>query len=277
MSIINKGTAFSNGEQLTADKLNDLVDLATFDQSATDSASTTVNTSGQIVIADSGVSTAKIAADAVTTAKIATDAVTTAKIADANVTFAKLTDVIDDDTMATATDTTLATSESIKAYVDSITYTPNIVQAVKTDTFVQSSPNDAWFDIPDLSLSITPTSSSSKVLISADVSSASNVANFPVRFRFVRDNVAIALADADGSTQQSSFMGNYPSAYTPSSAGMSYLDSTAVVAGTPVVYKVQCSNYSTAAIYINQGTNSSTASTEYSRAISTLIATEIPQ
>ena len=28
------------------------------------------------------------------------------------------TDVIDDDTMATATDTTLATSESIKAYVD---------------------------------------------------------------------------------------------------------------------------------------------------------------
>ena len=44
--------------------------------------------------------------------------VTTAKIADANITFAKLTDVIDDDTMATATDTTLATSESIKAYVD---------------------------------------------------------------------------------------------------------------------------------------------------------------
>ena len=36
MSIINKGTAFSNGEQLTADKLNNLVDLATFDQSATD-------------------------------------------------------------------------------------------------------------------------------------------------------------------------------------------------------------------------------------------------
>jgi hypothetical protein len=107
MSIINKGTAFSNGEQLTADKLNDLVDLATFDQSATDSASTTVNTSGQIVVADSGVSTAKIAADAVETAKIK----------DANVTFAKLADVIDDDTMATATDTTLATSKSIKAYV----------------------------------------------------------------------------------------------------------------------------------------------------------------
>ena len=267
MSIINKGTAFSNGEQLTADKLNDLVDLATFDQSATDSASTTVNTSGQIVVADSGVSTAKIAADAVTTAKIL----------DANVTFAKLTDVIDDDTMVTATDTTLATSESIKAYVDSITYTPNIVQAVKTDTFTQTTPIDAWFDIPDLSLSITPTSSSSKVLISADVLSTSTSLSFPTRFRFVRDGVPIAIGDADGSTQQSSFMGSNASAYAPCSGGMSYLDSTAVVAGTPVVYKVQCSNYGNVGIYINQGTNSITASTQHSRAISTLIATEIPQ
>ena len=108
MPIINKGTSFSNGEQLTADKINNLLDLATFNQSATDSASTTVNSASQIVVADSGV----------TTAKLATDAVETAKIADANVTFAKLTDVIDDDTMATATATTLATSESIKAYVD---------------------------------------------------------------------------------------------------------------------------------------------------------------
>ena len=108
MPIINKGTAFSNGEQLTADKINNLLELATFNQSATDSASTTVNSASQIVVADSGI----------TAAKLATDAVETAKIKDANVTFAKLTDVIDDDTMATATDTTLATSESIKAYVD---------------------------------------------------------------------------------------------------------------------------------------------------------------
>ena len=109
MPIINKGTSFSNGEQLTADKINNLLDLATFNQSATDSASTTVNSASQIVVADSGI----------TTAKLATDAVETAKIKDANVTFAKLTDVIDSDTMTGATNTTLATSESIKAYVDS--------------------------------------------------------------------------------------------------------------------------------------------------------------
>ena len=108
MPVINKGTALSNGEQLTAEKLNDLLDLATFSQTATDSVSTFVNSSGQIAVLDGGIAATKLA----------TNAVSTTKILDANVTFAKLTDVIDDDTMATATDTTLATSESIKAYVD---------------------------------------------------------------------------------------------------------------------------------------------------------------
>ena len=129
MAIINKGTAFSNGEQLTADKINSLLDLATFNQSATDSASTTVNSASQIVVADSGI----------TTAKLATDAVETAKIKDANVTKAKIEDVadykvlgnvsgaaaapqevaiLDEDDMVSNSATALATQQSIKAYVD---------------------------------------------------------------------------------------------------------------------------------------------------------------
>lgn len=115
MAIINKGKTFANGEQLTADKLNQVIDNATFTTSAVDNVSTQL--AGEaIVVKDGGV----------TTAKLNDSAVTTAKIVDANVTFAKLTDVIDDDTMATATDTTLATSESIKAYVDSApNFTPS--------------------------------------------------------------------------------------------------------------------------------------------------------
>jgi len=107
MPVLNPGTTFSNGEQLTASDLNLLLQGATFTQSSVDNQSTQL-VGTAIVVADGGIIAAKLAADAVTTSKIK----------DANVTFAKLTDVIDDDTMDAATDTTLATSESIKAYVD---------------------------------------------------------------------------------------------------------------------------------------------------------------
>lgn len=116
MSVINSGKTFSNGEQLSADKLNLMLSGATFETSAVDNVSTQLS-GGAIIVKDGGVSTAKIADNNVTTSKIADNNVTTAKIADSNVTFAKLANVIDDDTMATASNTTIATSESIKAYV----------------------------------------------------------------------------------------------------------------------------------------------------------------
>ena len=124
MPIINKGTAFSNGEQLTADKLNDLVDLATFDQSATDSASTTVNTSGQIAVKDSGVSTSKIADANVTKAKIenVADYKVLGNVSGTAAAPAEVA-ILDEDDMVSNSDTALATQQSIKAYVDSSTPT----------------------------------------------------------------------------------------------------------------------------------------------------------
>jgi hypothetical protein len=120
MAVIVAGKTFANGEQLTAEKINNITALSTFDPTnSVDNASTDV-VGGAIVVRDLGITVSKIADLAVSTAKIASNAVTTAKILDANVTFAKLTDVIDDDTMATASDTKLATSESIKAYVDNL-------------------------------------------------------------------------------------------------------------------------------------------------------------
>jgi len=129
MAIINKGTAFSNGEQLSASKLNSLVDAATFGTDSVDNASTIVNANGAIAVRDSGV----------TAAKLATGSVTTTKILDANVTKAKIENVadykvlgnvsgaaaapqevaiLDEDDMVSDSDTALATQQSIKAYVD---------------------------------------------------------------------------------------------------------------------------------------------------------------
>jgi len=87
---ITPGNSFTATETVTSTKLNDLG-------------------SPTAALTAASIGTADIADDAITPALIADDAVTTPAILDANVTFAKLTDVIDDDTMATATGTTLAT------------------------------------------------------------------------------------------------------------------------------------------------------------------------
>jgi len=118
MAIINKGTDFSNGEQLSASKLNSLVDGATLGTDSVDNASTIVNANGAITVRDSGVTTAKLATDAVTTAKLATDAVTTAKILDANVTTAKIEDSTS--TITGVTTAKIADSSVTKAKMENI-------------------------------------------------------------------------------------------------------------------------------------------------------------
>ena len=148
MAIINKGTSFSNGEQLSASKLNDLVDGATFGTDSVDNASTLLNGTGAITVRDSGI----------TAAKLATNAVETAKIKDANVTKAKIEDVadykvlgnvsgaaaapaevaiLDEDDMVSNSDTSLATQQSIKAYVDATAggFTPSTYAGEESVTF----------------------------------------------------------------------------------------------------------------------------------------------
>lgn len=100
----------------------------------------TVEIVGDIVrIKDLGVSTAKIANSAVTTAKIADGNVSTVKVADGAISFAKIQNIptmtvigrvaggtgvsaaipiLDEDDMASDSATSLATQQSIKAYVD---------------------------------------------------------------------------------------------------------------------------------------------------------------
>lgn len=146
MSVITKGRIFTNGEQLTAAKLNDLVDDATFNSStAVDNSTTRVNAGGAITVKPLGITSAELGSSAVTTAKIATSAVTTAKLANSSsastgVTLAKMqyltnlkvigntsggtavpteVSILDEDNMSSNSATSLATQQSIKAYVDS--------------------------------------------------------------------------------------------------------------------------------------------------------------
>lgn len=128
MAVITKGHTFANGDQVTAAKLNNLADNATFASGAVDNVSTQLS-GGGIIVKDGGVSTAKLADTAVTTAKIADSNVTKAKIE--NVANMKVlgntsgsaaapqeVSVLDEDDMTSDSATALATQQSIKAYVD---------------------------------------------------------------------------------------------------------------------------------------------------------------
>jgi len=88
MAILSKGHDFSSGDNVTATKLDDLVDQATFvggSGGATDNSTLEVNDGvggdGSLRVKDLGITTAKLADGAVSTQKIADSAITASKIA----------------------------------------------------------------------------------------------------------------------------------------------------------------------------------------------------
>ena len=134
MPILNKGTDFNTNDQVTSAKLDNLVDAADF----TNTSGTAIDSSGTTgtCVSDGGLEVT----DPGGQLQIASNGVTTAKILDANVTKAKIENVanmkalgntsgsaaapqevsiLDEDNMSSNSATSLATQQSIKAYVDS--------------------------------------------------------------------------------------------------------------------------------------------------------------
>ena len=188
MAVITSGKTFANGEQLTADKLNQVITAATF-------------ATGAI---DNGVM------------QIVSDAIT---VRDGGISFAKLTDVIDDDTMATASSTKLATSESIKEFVGvkqrtrvsnttPLTIT-NVITADDTTPLVGEGTQI-------LSTSFTPTSTSNKIEVQFNGLLASNLAGAFTVIALFEDSTCVGakwIRQADAGTAISSLQFQF----TPSS------------------------------------------------------------
>jgi hypothetical protein len=121
MSVINTGKTFANGEQLTADKLNQVIDQATFNASEAVDGSTITLISGAMAVNDSGITEAKIDNGAVTKAKIenVTDMKVLGNTSGSDASPQEVA-ILDEDTMSSNSATSLATQQSIKAYVDDL-------------------------------------------------------------------------------------------------------------------------------------------------------------
>lgn len=118
--------------------------------------------------------------------------------------------------------------------------TGSVIQTVsttKTDTFTSSS--TSFTDITGLSVSITPISSSSKILVIYSLMSGENSSNFPL-VRLVRDSTVIAVGDVSGSrVSVSSVAWGSGATNATNMQSMNFLDSPATTSST--TYKLQIS------------------------------------
>ena len=149
-----------------------------------------------------------------------------------------------------------------------------VVSTTKSDAFSASIASGANTAVTGLSVSITPSSSSSKILITASVAGAST-SIFQVSYGIGRNATLIGLGDVAGNRSRVGAVST-TNASTPSmtSASLTYLDSPATTSATTYAIYAIGANDATRTYYINQSnTDSNTA--EYIRSSSTITVMEI--
>lgn len=149
-----------------------------------------------------------------------------------------------------------------------------VVSTTKTDTFTTTS--NSFTDITGLSVSITPSSASNKVLVSYIVNGSGLAATNAGFINLVRDSTTIAIGDSSGSrTRTTSYLIEGASA-SMTTSGATHLDSPATTSS--VTYKLQTRTNATSSgavtNYINR-TPSDTDSQQFGRTVSTITAMEI--
>lgn len=117
-----------------------------------------------------------------------------------------------------------------------------VVSTTKTDTFSASVASGAYADVTGLSVSITPTAATSKILIIAHVSGGSSITYERLSFQLVRDSTAIGIGDAASNRTRvtSASLGYVADTNGQTTVGGHFLDSPATTSAT--TYKVQVAN-----------------------------------
>jgi len=146
-----------------------------------------------------------------------------------------------------------------------------IVQTFKSDSFTATA-GSSYTDVTGMSVSITPTVNTSKVLVQVSMVGDGNAGNSSAAWQLVRGSTAINLGDAAGSRIQASngsYSGNTNSV---TSIVMTYLDSPATTSAT--TYKIQGQALGGTGIYVNRSAGDSN-NTSYARYASSITVTEI--
>ena len=130
-----------------------------------------------------------------------------------------------------------------------------IKSVTKTDTFTTTS--NSYTDVTDLTLSITPQSTSNKILVSYNLTCGTEDSGYQWGIRLMKDSTQIFVGDAAGSRDRvSNFVRNNGSDLHTVYPSGQHLDSPNT--SSSVTYKLQVIAYTSGrALYINRVHNDS--------------------
>ena len=147
-----------------------------------------------------------------------------------------------------------------------------VVSTTKTDTFSTAAAT-SFSDVTGLSVTITPTSSTSKILVILSLNLAGSNGAGGAGYQFVRNSTPICIGDLSGSRPQASGgMAYIASQNDFTTISGNFLDSPATTSST--IYKVQV--WPVSSVFVNRTQNDTNAVQIYNaRTASTITVMEI--
>ena len=148
-----------------------------------------------------------------------------------------------------------------------------VMQVVKTDTF--SSSSNSWVDVTGWSASITPSSTSSKILVMAGGYTSHNDSNGFAYLKLVRNSTDIALGNSRGSATRATMDAAQQQAGNPATwakhSSIVFLDSPSSTSSVTYKFQMRCTN----SILTFVGGTASTADANRSNVPTTITLMEI--
>lgn len=147
-----------------------------------------------------------------------------------------------------------------------------VVSVTKTDAFVGSTLT-AWTDITGMSVSITPSSSTSKILVQVFMNGGSYDGIEKASWRLMRNSTAIDVGDAASNRPRATGDQGAPNQYWTAYTGAAYLDSPATTSA--LTYKCQYLASDSAQFWVNRTAADRDGTYLDSRTASTILVMEI--
>ena len=150
---------------------------------------------------------------------------------------------------------------------------PNIVQTTLTSAFTASITTGVQ-EVTGLTVTITPTSASSKILVLVSLSLGDDFNNTSQNATLYRGTTAIFQADTAGSRRRATMGRDSSVGAIPTSIAGTYLDSPATTSATTYSVRVGKQTTSNGLIHVNRGFTDSD-SVGFARTVSTITAIEV--